>query len=322
MVFVIIVVLAAVGIRSCQNSQHINALRDYNNNVSSVIQSSDQTAHQFFGILSSGTNRGNTVNLQNQINEAHYNAAVQLHQAKGFGVPGEVQTAQRNLLLALQMRLDGIAGIGQQIQPALSGAGRQQAVNKIAADMANFYASDVLYKRYTLPQIAGALKSAGIAIGGDNGATFNDGQFLPDVRWLTPAYIAQQLHVQLPSSSGPIAPGTHGHQLNSVTVAGTTLQTGSTNAIPASPPATFTLNFANTGSNVEHNVVCKVSVSGTHAGNQTTVSQTKPGENVSCQVTLRSAPPVGSYTVTATVEPVPGEKRTANNTLTFPVSFQ
>ena len=128
----------------------------------------------------------------------------------------------------------------------------------------------------------------------------------------------------LPSSAQAqhIAPGLHGHELNSVSVGGSTLQTGSTNAIPASPAPTFTLDFANTGQNTETNVKCRVTVSGSSVSGQTIVPQTTAGESTSCQVTLSSTPPKGSHTVTATIVPVPGEKNTANNSLTFPVTFQ
>jgi hypothetical protein len=100
------------------------------------------------------------------------------------------------------------------------------------------------------------------------------------------------------------------------------LQTGSTNTLPASPPPQFTLNFTNGGTNTENKVVCKVSVSGTSISGKATVAQTTPGEHATCQATLTSSPPAGNYTVTATVSKVPGEQNTANNTLTFPVTFQ
>lgn len=103
---------------------------------------------------------------------------------------------------------------------------------------------------------------------------------------------------------------------------GTTLQTGSSNTIPATPAPTFTLNFSNTGQNSETNVVCKVSVSGSSVNGQTVVPKTSPGQSYTCKVTLSSSPTPGSATVKATVQPVPGEKNTANNTLTFPVTFQ
>ena len=107
-----------------------------------------------------------------------------------------------------------------------------------------------------------------------------------------------------------------------MSVGGTTLQTGSTNSIPASPAPTFTLNFANTGQNTETNVKCRVTVSGTGVSGQTNVPQTTAGESTSCQVTLSTTPPRGTHSVTATIVPVPGEKNISNNSLTFPVTFQ
>jgi CARDB len=190
--------------------------------------------------------------------------------------------------------------------------------------MARFYASDVLYKNYSVPQIIGALRAANITVGGLGGQQVNSSQFLTSIDWLDPTAVAKQLHVSLPSSQSnkPVAPGLHGHQLNSVSLGGTQLQTGSTNSIPASPAPTFTLNFANTGTNTETNVTCKVTIAGSKVTGQASVPQTTAGESTHCDVTLTGIPPKGSHQVTATIEPVPGEKTTSNNSLTFPVTFQ
>jgi hypothetical protein len=107
-----------------------------------------------------------------------------------------------------------------------------------------------------------------------------------------------------------------------VSVGGTQLQTGSTNAIPASPAPTFTLSFANTGQNTETNVKCKVTIAGSKVSGQTNVPQTTAGQSTQCTVTLNGIPPKGSQQLTATIVPVPGEKTTSNNSLTFPVDFQ
>jgi hypothetical protein len=319
---VVVVILIVVGVRSCQVSSRNSALRDYNNNVSAVIQDSNNTGQQLFGVLANGSGSGGAVNLQNQIAEAGVSAGKQLSHAKSIDVPDEVKGAQANLLLALQMRHDGITNVAQQIQPALSRSTSKDAINSIAAQIARFYASDVLYKDYTLPLISGALHNAGIKVGPPDGQTFNAGQFVTDVQWLTPSFIAGKLHVSIATPGGKPTPGLHGHSLDSVSVGGTTLQTGSTNTISASPPPTFTLNFTNGGTNTENNVSCKVSVSQSSITGKSTVAQTTPGEHATCQVTLNSSPPAGNYTVTATIGKVPGEKNTVNNTLTFPVTFQ
>ena len=317
-------ILIAVGVHSCQVSQRNSSLRNYSDNVASVIRASNQTGQQFFNVLSSGQGASNGTNLQSQIDEARLSAENQLNRAAGLDVPDEVKAAQTNVLLTLQMRRDGIAQIAQQIQPALQASTATDAVNQIAADMARFYGSDVVYKSYALPAIVGALHNAGIAVGGTNGEPVEGGQFLPDLNWLTPSFVATALHTSVSSgsTSGKVKPGTHGHELNSVSVGGTQLQPGSTNTVPASPAPTFTLTFTNSGSNNETNVVCKVSLSNSGPSGQTTVPQTQAGQQATCQVPLSSAPKAGSYTLTATIAPVPGEKITNNNTQTFPVTFQ
>ena len=325
MALLIVVILVAVGVHSCQVSQRNSALRNYSDSVASIIRASNQTGQQFFNVLSSGQGASNGPNLQSQVDEARLSAENQLNRAAGLDVPDEAKGAQQDLLLALQMRRDGIAQIAQQVQPALQQSTATDAVSQIAADMAKFYGSDVVYKNYSLPAIVGALHTAGIAVGGTSGEPVEGGQFLPDLQWLTPSFVATQLHTTFTptgNKSGKVAPGTHGHSLDSVSVGGTTLQSGSTNTIPASPAPTFTLTFTNSGSNNETNVVCKVTVSNSSASGSTTVPQTQAGQQTTCQVPLSSSPKAGSSSVTATVEPVPGEKNSSNNTQTFPVTFQ
>jgi len=319
----IVLILIILGVHSCQISARNSSLKDYNSNVASLIQQSDQTGSQLFSQLSSGGGSNNATNLQNQINQTRVNADKELSDAKGLGVPDEMKGAQQDLLVTLTMRRDGIANIALQIQPALGSSTSKDAVNQIAAEMARFYASDVLYKDYTIPEIVAALHAVGIGVGGTNGQTVESGQFLPDVQWLTPTFVATKLGTSLPTpSSGKPAPGVHGHRMDSVSVGGNALQPGATNTISASPPPTFTCTFTNDGQNSETNVVVKVSVSGTSISGQAIVPQTTPGQQSTAQVTLSSSPPKGTYTVTASVEKVPGETVLTHNSQSFPVTFQ
>ena len=324
-VLLVVVILIALGVHSCQVSQRNSALKSYTNDVSSVITDSNNTGQQLFKILSSGVSSASGTSVYNSITQTLSQAKKQLATAKGFSVPDQVKTANQNLLLALQMRVDGIANIAQQIQPALGNSTSKDAIYTIAAEIARLYSSDVVYKDYTTKEIAAALHGAGIAVGAPNGQNIAGGQFVPDVSWVTPTFLADQLHVTLPQSNngnGKFVPGLHGHILNSVSVAGTTLQTGSPNTIPASPAPKFTLSFTNGGHFNELNVVCKVTVSGTSDGGQTTVPETFAGKSTTCTVPLKSVPATGTATVVATIEPVQGETNIADNTLSFPVTFQ
>jgi hypothetical protein len=319
----IVVVLIALGVHSCQVSAANSALKDYTNNVSSQIQESDATGSQLFNALSSGASSSTATSLQNSINKILAEANTELTHARGLSTPDQLRTADQNLVMTMRMRADGIGTIASEIQPALGTSTSKDAINAIAGAMAQFYASDVLYKDYTATAIAGALHSAGIPVGA-NGEAIASGQFVPDVEWVLPSFIASELHVSLPSvrRSGKVAPGLHGHSLDSVSVAGTTLQTGSTNSIAATPPPTFTLNYTNGGTNNETDVVCSVTISGTNVSGQKIVPETFAGQHGSCQVTLSSSPAAGTQTVVATIEKVPGEKNTSNNSLSFPVTFK
>ena len=184
-ILLIVVILIVVGVHSCQVSARNSSLRDYNNNVSTIITESNQTGQEVFDALSNTSGSGGAVGVQSKIAAAANRATNELNQAKKLSVPDEVKKAQQYFEWAMQARSDGISGIANQVQPALSNATSKDAINQIAAEMARFYASDVLYKSYALPLIAGALKQAGIATSGANAQTFNGDQFLPDVQWLT-----------------------------------------------------------------------------------------------------------------------------------------
>jgi hypothetical protein len=325
-VVVIAIVLIAVLVNSCETSARNSALKDYNNSVASLNARSVQTGANFFSVLSGGTS--DPTSLQQHLNQAVTDASTELNDAKALSVPDEVKGAHQNFVTALQMRKDGMANIASQVGPALQSQTSKDAIDTIAAEMARFYASDVLYKDYSVPQIVGALRAAGIAVGGLGGQQLNSSQFLPSIAWLDPNNVAAQLHVSLPSTHTPgtstarAAPGIHGHAMQSVSVGGTPLQTLGTNTIPASPPPTFSCVFTNDGQNTETNVVVKVTVGGTAISGQTVVPQTMPGQQYTAQVVLGSSPRRGTYMVTAAVEHVPGETSFTHNSKTFQITFQ
>ena len=320
-ILIVVVLLIALAVHGCENSATDSALQDYANNVSSVIKQSDNTGTSLFQILATASGSATTAN--ERINTDLQSANSQLSHAEGFSVPSQVSAAHQKLLFALRLRRDGIATISTEIQPALSGTSTAtNAINSIAAATARFYSSDVIYKGYVIPEVYSALNAAGTRFSG-----LDPGQFVPNVDWVLPQTIATALHASLPGSSSGSStsgkcPSTCGHQLLSVSVAGITLQTGSTNAIPATPIPTFTLTFKNSGAVNESNVGCQVTVTGTSVTGKTVVPETTAGQNATCQVKLSSAPPAGTYSVVARIDKVTGEKILSNNVLTFPVTFQ
>jgi len=312
----------ALLIHSCQVSERNSSLKDYNNDVASLIGQSDNTGAALFGLLSSGDS---ATTLETDIdNGPLQGAGRELRRGKALSVPGQMDQAQQNLLLALRMRRDGVATIAGEIEQALGTTDASDAIQQIAGATARFYSSDVVYKDYAAPEIAAALNAAKIGVGGADGESINGGQFLPALGWLQPSFIATRLgaHVAVAGNVNTAAPGLHGHELNSVSVGGAALQTGATNTLPARPAPTFVLNLTNGGNFDEFDVGCRVTVSGLSDVGTATISETTPGETTTCSVTLPKPPTPGTYNVTAEVVPVPGEKNVSNNYLTFPITFQ
>lgn len=321
-VIVIVIVLILIGVSSCSSSANKSALESYTSNVNSLIKNSQNNSAQLFTLLKSGVNSSNAVSVQNQINKTAQNASGVLSSARKQSVPSSAKEAQTNLVQALTLRYDGLISIAKQIQPAVGSSVSASAVSTIAGDMARFYSSDVLYKLYTVPELAEALHGAGATVGGAEGVQINGDQFLPSLSWLTPTFISNTLGVSggATSGSGSSAAGPlpHGSELNTVSFHGAQLQT-SGNTIAGKPPPTFTLKFTDSGQSTERNVVCKVTVGS--ASGQKIVPEISPGSSTTCSVTLSSSPPAGSATLTATIEKVPGETDTNNNTQSFPVTI-
>jgi type 1 fimbria pilin len=104
-----------------------------------------------------------------------------------------------------------------------------------------------------------------------------------------------------------------------------TLTPGQANSLTAASSVTFNVKVANQGDNAEQDVRVRVRISG--AGDpitaQQVIDQTQPKTETTVAVKLADPPPIGqAITIKVDVLPVPGEKNTVNNTLTFPAIFR
>jgi hypothetical protein len=310
--------------RSCSSNRHKNALKDYNRDVASIVQSSDdQVSKQLFDVLSGG---GQPQDVQVAVQQVRIVADEDAKRAKALSPPSddETQAAQRNLELALDLRAAGVRKIADQLPKAMSNqSGNIDAINKIAGQMQAFLASDVVYSQRVAPLIQQALDANDI-----HGQTIATSKFLPSRGWLDPGQVGDELNPDAGVSQGAKAgqpkPGTHGHGLVSVSAGGTTLQPTGVNRVAATAPLPIDVTFANQGENDESNVKVTARVTG---GPKTitasrTLNQTKAGQNATVTLQLTQVPPRGtSTTLQVTVEKVPGEKTLDNNTQKYTVLF-
>ena len=320
---VVVLILLVFGVRGCLQTRTENALKDYNREVTAIVESSGQVSQQLFEALNGGASGED---LQVTVNQVRLVAEEDVQRAEGLDVPGDMKAAHRNLELVLNLREGAIAEVATLIPDAASNtpATADRAVNRIAGEMQALLASDVVYSQRVQPLIAEALSDKDI--GGQN---IPSSKFLQSIAWLDPDTVADRLGAEAADTGGGSnrtpAPGLHGHGLTSVAVGNLTLQPGEVNnRIPAGSNITFTVTFQNQGENQEQDVPVTITVegSGKPITRRKRVPLTRAGESATASIALQTAPPIGEpVTIEVVVGKVPGEEKTDNNRQSYTALF-
>lgn len=321
-VLVIVLIIIVLGFKSCRDSAKKNSLRDYNREVAALVQDSDsQVSKPFFDLLTS-QDQQSPVTLETQINQYRVVAEDQADRARGLSVPDEMASAQRDLLMTLDFRAEALGATADKIRTALGSAeASQDATSEIAGQMQKLLASDVIYSQRVAPLIKQELDANEIT-----GQTIAGSKFLPNLGWLNPDAVASRIGGT--STSGtktPTTPGPHGHGLVSVAIGDVTLQPQpAVNRVAAGSDTTFLVTFQNQGGSDETDVKVTVRIEG--AGDPIVVNKTVPqtvaGANAEVEIPLGQSPPIGSpVTIKVTVNKVPGEEKTDNNTAEYTALF-
>ena len=320
----IIVLLLVFGIKGCLNSRQEQALKDYNRDVSSIVQDGDANADAFFDTLAGGADA--SPDVQSEINQLRLRAQSLTNRAEDVDVPDDMRGAQRNVVLSLSLVQESMKKVAEKLPAALSTDSETAvpAVRAIAGEMQAFLAADVVYNRRAAALVKQVLDDNDIG-----GQVIQSSSYLQNLGWLQPSTVARRINAQAGRGAGDgaatePAPGLHGHGLLSVAVGDVTLQPGEPNRITASSNVTFNVKVANQGDNPESEVRVRVRIRG--AGDpisvQKVVDQTAAKTEATVAIPLGQAPPIGeAVTVVAEVLPVPGEKNTNNNAQSFPALF-
>jgi hypothetical protein len=320
----VVAILLILTVRSCGSTRAKNALKDYNRNVTSIVQSSDgEVSKQLFDVLG-GT--GNQRDVQVAVQQVRLEAENDAKRAKELSAPSDVAEAQHDFEMVMNFRSAGVTEIAEQLNKALSSQpGASDAIRRIAGQMQQFLASDVVYSQRVKPLIESALRSKDI-----NDQQVPSSKFLPSIGWLDPDQVSTKLNPSAGSDSstgrGTPKPGTHGHGLLSTKIGNVTLQPGSAiNKVTAATPLPVEVSYANQGQNDETNVTINVTITGgpRKISVDKRLNQTKAGTQGAVTINVQPAPPKNTSTVMkVTIKPVNGEVNTTNNTSSYTVLFQ
>jgi hypothetical protein len=329
----LVLLLLFFGVRACNNSRQKNALRDYTSRVTQIGTESQGQGEQFFKAME-GAGQTSPTELYQNVLSIKGSADQSLKQAQALSVPGDMADAQQSFLIALELRRNALQKVSDDVKDALGDQGdnADNAIKGIAGQMRALDASDVLYTARVQPFMKAALEKHGI------GATITASQFLREISWVSPAFVASKLGTRL-STTGDgggdananknqtTGPGLHGTGLNSTSYGNVTLSPTASNRLTYVKGQAFSVAFTNQGDNDEFNVKVTLTIqlaSGT--GSPITLNKTVPqiakGEKATVELPLNREPPLGAVVkINVTVAKVPGEEKTDNNKSTYPTLF-
>ncbi len=303
---VVLLIVIVLLINGCLKSEKQQSLKTYNREVSALARESGaQVSHPLFVALTGAAGKS-ALDVELQVDELLKQAQSIAAHAKSLSVPGEMGSAQRYLLLALDLRVEGMTKLAAVLPSALGGQAKQASA-KIAGDMEMFLASDVVYSQRVAPLIQQTLTGDGI----DGETTVGTG-FLPNVGWLEASTVAARLAGESQSSSASSQPlsGHHGSALIGVSVGTTKLEAEPTiNHIAGGGSPTLTVTVEDAGEFDETDV--KVDVTVTAAGKQYKsshlIDKTEPQKQSSVEIPITGLPVGQPAKIEVQVEPVPGE---------------
>ena len=318
----VVLILIVLGIKSCRDSARKDAFKNYVRDVGALVQASDTESKNLFALLEKPGSQGQ-VQLQNAVNGYESDAGQLVDRAKGTDHPDEMASAQRYFVDVLQLRRDGVAHIARELRNALGGQDKGEAVGRIATQMQLFLSSDVLYSQRVLPNLTHPLRKEKLL----SQVEVPKSRFLPDLQWVRPSVVAQNLAGLGSGTGGPVAPGLHGTSLIGVTAkpGGEALTEAGATQITVNPKLGFDVTVQNGGESDERDVVVQLTIAG--AGKPLAREQTIPliaaGTQKVVAIPLAATPPLGRpITIRVNIKAVPGEKKTDNNRSSYDALFE
>ncbi len=313
----VVVVLLLFAIRGCLDARKERSFENYLRDLEALVTTSNQLSAEFFDRLENPP--PSETELTDQLGSSRGTGEDVLGRAEGLGAPGELSEAQEDLVLAFELRRDGLNSIVEQIPTALGEEGRLEAIQQITDDMREFLASDVLYAR-AKSAIEEALAEEDLP--GEVPASV----FLPAVDpWLDELALTGVL-TQVAGTTGVAGGDDRGTELSS-----TVLRPGNVPLTPdtlntfSQTPTEIEIAVTNGGLVNEQDVPVGFELLGSTdtIEGEGTIPRIAAGSTEAATLAIDGEIPSGEeLTLNVTVFPVPGESIIDNNESTYQVTFE
>ncbi len=304
-------ILLVLGVKGCLDARKNRALSDYADDVTQIVEETDQTSKSFFDKLDDPGSLSVT-DFIGQVDADR--SAIDSYAARvdGLDAPGDMSHAQSTLELVYTLRSSAMNEIADKMSTALGDVGSERATAVIAKQMRVLAASDVIYASVVRPEIDAVLADYGI-----EGHDVPKSIFVPDeTRWLDEDEVSAALGG---SGSAPTS-GVHGLGLIGTSVNGTELSAEGATAVASEGAPEVEVEVQNQGESTENGVTVTVTVDG-GSSLQGSIDSIGAGETSSVVIPLTPAPS-GEATLEVEVDTVPGEQVSENNEASYTVAFE
>ncbi|MGZ4430085.1 MAG: hypothetical protein ACXVYV_00420 [Gaiellales bacterium] len=317
---IVVVLLLVLVARSCSGSSAESQNAAYLTQVKRVLAVSDAAGAKLHAILHGKPARLATLLVQLRAGQVEAQKA--LTEAEALKTTRQLEAVHPYLLQALSYRVAGLKCMTAAF-PQAFGSRRPVAAGALLTPCtARLLASDVIYADSFAAGASTALSNAGITLQVPTSAFLTPG----DHSYLTAAGIGLAVQRLKP---GVTRHGLHGLSLDTVIVqpGGQTLRPGGVvNQVKVSDNLKFVITATNGGQFQEVNipVVLTLGTGSSKVTKTATIDQIAPGATATVEIThviTGSSQLSSRTTLTVLVTPVPGERTTSNNKLTYTIAF-
>jgi len=317
---IVVLIVIVLVVRGCVQSEALTALKEYDHEVATLVsESNSQVSLPLFTALTNASNK-TAIQVETQINQLRLKSQELASHASSLSVPGELESAQRSLVLAMNLREETMTKLAGLIGQALgSGASSSHALTLMAGDMEIFLASDVLFSQRVIPYVEQTLAAKNVAA-----SRISSTPFLPNLGWLEPETMTARVTGKGTSSESSTESGTHGSALLGVSVGTNKLAPEpEENHVKSGANPTFTVAVENDGTATSKEV--KVEITVTAEGKKFTASRLinslAPESKVNVEIPVDGVPLNVGAKVEAYIQPLPGETETENNKDAYLAAF-
>jgi CARDB len=312
---IVLAVIFILVINNCRGDQKRSAYEGYIDDVSSVATASADLGEQLNNQLTQPGIRLEA--LRAEIEGIRDQQEQVLRQAQELSPPGPLVEQQEALVETMQFRVNGLSGLAQGLQLVAETDDPAESSANVADQVRRLVASDIVYLDAFKAAAEEVLEQQGVT-----NITVPPSVFVQEPEFASPSFWTQSVERL---TQGPEPTGLRGNGITGVRVVpgGQELSASGDNTVEVTDDLGFEVLVENSGESQETQVkVTLVVRQQPRISKEQTIDVINPGETKT--VTFSGFDNIAFSTQTTllvSVEPVPGETNTDNNTLEFPIIF-